>query len=139
MAKSIKKYCNYKSAVVILLLVSFNLVSFGKDINDCCKKQTAEKKSCCMKKNGSSENTQKKSGCGTKDKKDCEKSLMDKKESKNEGTVNESKNINTETKISFNDSVTEYKLNQSVKSYFLNKYPPGIRSKLFLNISSLLI
>jgi hypothetical protein len=128
--------------VVILLLVSFNLVSFGKDINDCCKKQKVEKKSCCSKKvekTCSSSDSQKKQGCGNKDKKDCNKCNLEKNDSKNEGTVNESKNIRTETGIPVNESVSGIYTTQITKSYFLNKYPPGIRSKLFLNISSLLI
>jgi hypothetical protein len=139
---SFRKYCSLKSAVVILLLLSFNLVSFGRDINDCCKKQTVEKKSCCTKKvekTCSSHETGKKSCGGNNGKNDCSKCNLDKNGTKHEGTVNETKNINTEIKISVIEFVSENIINQITKSYFLDKYPPGIKSKLYINISSLLI
>lgn len=138
----IKKYCSIKALTVVLLLLSFNLVSFGQDIHNClCSKtQTVEKKqSCCSKEK--KESSEKKC-CAPKEKqesKSCNTGKIESKAQKDEGTLNESKLTKQEAKIIVQESI-DASIN---KITHLNSYrsdnSPGIRSKVFLDISNLRI
>ena len=138
----IKKYCSAKTLTVILLLLSFNLVSFGQDIHNCLcgKSQTvAKKQSCCSKEK---QESSPKKCCAPKDKKDskgCNTGKIENKTQKDEGTLTETKLPKSESKILVYESV-DVSINQS---NHLNSYrsdnSPGIRAKVFLDISSLRI
>lgn len=138
----INKYCSAKTLTVILLLLSFNLVSFGQDINNClCKKQTVESKTSCCKKEAKKEASPKKC-CAPKEEqgsKSCNTDKIETKAQKDEGTLNESKLPKLEAKIIVYESI-DASIN---KITHLNSYQsdnsPGIRSKVFLDISSLRI
>jgi hypothetical protein len=146
----IKKYCNAKTLTVVLLLLSFNLVSFGQDINNClCSKQKVESKhSCCQKetkKETKSCSTEKKAGdkCNMpkekKSEKDCKSCQIDKTVQKDEGTLNESKLPIPESKIIIQESLSStFNKTTNLKAYRSDN-SPGIRSKVFLDISSLRI
>jgi hypothetical protein len=125
-------------------------VSFGQDINNClCSKQKVESKhSCCQK-----ETKQETKSCSTekknndkcnmpeekKSEKDCKSCRIDKNVQKDEGTINESKLPKPEAKIIIQESLSsEFNKTTNLISY-RSDYPPGIRSKVFLDISSLRI
>ena len=145
MKKGIKKYCSFKAAVVLIILASFNLVTFGGDINDCLCKKKPEKKSCCTKKTeskcGDTKEADKKSCCETGNKTTCpdckfECSMND---SKKETAATENKNLKTEIKIYFSEYASFRRSENTPKYFQLSQSPPGVRSKLFLDISTLII
>ncbi len=138
----IKKYCNAKVLTVILLLLSFNLVSFGQDINNClCKKQSVESKHSCCKKEAKKETSSKKC-CAPKENqesKNCNTDKVDNKSQKDEGTLNESKLPKLEAKTIVQESLSStFNKTTNLKSYRSDN-SPGLRSKVFLDISSLRI
>ena len=146
----IKKYCNTKTLTIVLLLLSFNLVSFGQDINNClCSKQKVENKhSCCQKetkKETKSCSTEKKNNdnCNMpvekKSGKDCKSCQIDKTVRKDEGTINESKLPKPESKVIIQESLSST-FNKTTNLYsYRSDNSPGIRSKVFLDISRLRI
>jgi hypothetical protein len=116
-------------------------VSFGQDINNClCKKQTVEnKKSCCKTEK---KETSSKKCCAPKEKQEsrsCNTDKIDSKVQKDVGTLNESKLPKLEAKTVIQESLSS----AFNKSTNLNSYrsdnSPGIRLKVFLDISSLRI
>ncbi len=145
MKKGIKKYCSFKAAVVLMILASFNLVTFGSDINDCLCKRKAEKKSCCSKnmesKCGDNKDADKKSCCKSGSESTCPdcKFECNMNESKKETAATENKNLKTEIKIYFSEYVSFRRNENTPKHFQLNQSPPGVRSKLFLDISTLII
>jgi hypothetical protein len=125
-------------------------VSFGQDIQNClCAKQKVESKhSCCQKetkkeikscnteKNGNDKcnmPVEKKSG------KDCKSCQIDKNAQKDEGTINESKLPKPEAKIIIQESVSSTFNNTTNLNSYRSDNSPGIRSKVFLEISRLRI
>jgi len=143
--KGIKKYCSFKAAVVLVILASFNLVTFGSDINDCLCKRKAEKKSCCTKKMeskcGDNKEADKKSCCKTGSKTTCPdcKFECNMNDNKKETAATENKNIKTEIKIYFSEHAMFKRIENTPKYFQLSQSPPGVRSKLFLDISTLII
>ncbi len=128
----------------MLLLVSFNLVTFGNEINDCLCKKKVEKKSCCTKKveTGCSDKKDSGKSCCKKDgKKECPSCKMDNfnGDNRNEGTVSQNNTSKTEIKPVFSESLSDGNSTQTSKYFILKKSPPGVRSKLFLDISTLII
>ncbi len=142
----IKKYCNTKTLTILLLLLSFNLVSFGQDINNClCNPQKVEKKhSCCKKESKGCASEQKDADkCSTnkekKSEKDCKSCQIDKNVRKEEGTLNESKLPKPESKVMIHESFSlSFNKTTNLNTYRSDN-SPGIRSKVFLDISSLRI
>jgi hypothetical protein len=138
----IKKYCNAKTLTVVLLLLSFNLVSFGQDINNClCKKQKVESKQSCCKKEAKKETSAKKC-CApkeTQDSKSCNKDKVDNKSQKDEGTLNERKLPKLEAKTIIHESLSSTFNKPTNLNSYRSDNSPGIRSKVFLDISSLRI
>ena len=138
----IKKYCNAKTLTVVLLLLSFNLVSFGQDINNClCKKSTVESKQSCCKKEVKMESSSKKC-CAPKENqesKGCGTDKIDSKVQKDVGTLTESKLPKLEAKTVIQESLSSaFNKTTNLNSYQSDN-SPGIRSKVFLDISSLRI
>jgi len=130
----IKKYCTVKTLTIVILLLSFNLVSFGQDLQNCfCKNQKVESKHSCCKKEDKGSSSEKKENNG------CKSRNFDKNVQKDEGTINESKFSTRESKVVVQESIntafnktTNQKTYQSVNSR-------GVRSKVFLDLSSLRI
>ncbi|MCE1165666.1 MAG: hypothetical protein LWX07_09725 [Bacteroidetes bacterium] len=139
-----RKYCTFKFTAVILLLVSFNLVTFGNEINDCLCKKKVEKKSCCTKKtetNCAEKKETEKSCCKKDGKKECPSCKMDNfnGENRNEGTVIPGNSVKTEVNNITTENLFNDQTSQTSKYFLLKKSPPGVRSKLFLDISTLII
>lgn len=120
----------------MLLLVSFNIVSFGRDIHTCLCKPEVEKvkHSCCSKKTESNTKSCKKD---SNEKSDCDNCKIVKKVNKNEATISESKVIKTEVKVLNTDyTLNLYKSTNSNQDIVLNI---STIPKLYLSISSLRI
>jgi len=142
----IRKYCTVKTLIVVVLLLSFNIVSFGRDINKCVgnPKKIENKSSCCKKES---------KGCGS-EKKDVEKSnpsgerksgkgcnscKIDNDIQKPEGTINESKLSTLDEKTVLQESQIPL-INQNIyQNTYQSESPPGIRHKLYIDISCLRI
>ena len=138
------KYCRIKTVTVIVILLSFNLVSFGQDIHNCLcmpeKPKVEEKKSCCSKEEEPVVNKDADDCCATNDSSscdDCKTCSFEKKVEKEQGTINDSKITKTEIKVTLIESQNLYH-NTTLKSYQSDN-SPGTRSKVFLEVSNLRI
>ena len=130
----IKKYCTAKTLTVVILLFSFNLVSFGQDLQNCfCKNQKVESKhSCCKKENkGSSSEKKENNGCKSRN--------FDKNVQKDEGTINESKLSTRVSKVIVQELINTTFYNTTNQKIYRSDNSPGLRSKVFLDLSSLRI
>ena len=144
MKRIFNKYCSIKTITVAIILLSFNLVSFGQDIHNCLcapeKPKVEEKKSCCSKEE---EPTVKKeaddccSANGASSCDDCQTCCFEKKVEKEQGTLNENKITKTEVKVIVKESQSLF-YNTTLKSYRSDN-SPGIRTKVFLEVSNLRI
>jgi len=138
----IKKYCNTKTLTIVLLLLSFNLVSFGQDIQNClCAKQKVESKHSCCKKEAKKESSSNKC-CAPKEKqesKSCNTDKVDNKSQKDEGTLNESKLPKLEAKTIIQESLSSTFNKSTNQNAYRSDNSPGIRAKVFLDISNLRI
>jgi hypothetical protein len=139
------KYWNFRTAVVLFLLVSFNLVLLGRDLHNCiCNPVKAEvKKSCCKKEQTATQKNETKSCCSKdKNKKHncdkCSSCKFDSREAKNEKIIYDDKITNEITKT----EKTDYTIH-NIKPYshtnFTQERLNVNSSKLFLSISNLRI
>jgi hypothetical protein len=139
------KYWNFRTAVVLFLLVSFNLVLLGRELHDCiCSPVKAEvKKSCCKKEQTATQKNETKSCCSKEKTKkhDCSKCSsckFDSREAKNDKVIYDDKITNEITNIEKTDysilNIKPYSHTNFIQER-LNIYSP----KLFLSISSLRI
>ncbi|MFA7359977.1 MAG: hypothetical protein WC139_02970 [Candidatus Kapaibacterium sp.] len=144
MKKIFNKYCSIKTITVVVILLSFNLVSFGQDIHNCLcapeKPKVEEKKSCCSKEEESTAKEDTDDCCsanGASSCDDCQTCSFEKKVEKEQGTLNENKITKAEAKVIVKESQNLF-YNTTIKSYRSDN-SPGIRTKVFLEVSNLRI
>ena len=144
MKRIFNKYCSIKTITVIVILLSFNFVSFGQDIHNCLcapeKPKVEEKKSCCSKEEEPAVKKEADDCCtATKSSScdDCKTCSFEKKVEKEQGTLNESKITKTEVKVIVKETQNLF-YNTTLKSYQSDD-SPGIRTKVFLEVSNLRI
>lgn len=126
-----------------MLLLSFNLVSFGQDIQNCCiseKPKVEEKKSCCSEEEEPIDIKEADDCCsanGSSSCDDCKTCSFEKKVEKEPGVLTESKITNIESKITVKVSQNIFN-NTTLKSYQSDN-SPGTWTKVFLEVSNLRI
>lgn len=141
----IKKYCSYKTITVVLLLLSFNVASFGQDIHNClCKPQKVEKKSCCSKEVNCPKDEVKEADDCCSDAQgglcnNCKTCSFEKTVEKEQGTIIESKLPKPDAKVIIQESLSSTFNKYTNLNSYRSDNSPGIRSKVFLDISSLRI
>lgn len=118
------KYRNTKKAIVILLFLSFNLVSAGRTLNSCiCQFGKAEtKKSCCKEDTKTCPIPEEKSCCKKPVKKDCDNCSsckFEKGEIKNDGLIIDDKIIENQ--------ITK----QEAPEYILHNIVPASNPNIF--------
>lgn len=138
------KYLKARTAIVLFLLVSFNIVLVGRDLHNCiCHTEKAEtKKSCCAKEENACENPAKKSCCSKTAEKECDNCSSCKFEkggSDNDGLISDDKIVKTEIKKSVKTEYTSKNTNQNTEIIYSRERADLFSSKLFLSISSLRI
>jgi len=139
------KYCRIKTITVIVILLSFNLVSFGQDIHNCLckpeKQKVEEKKSCCSKEEEEPILNKEADDCcsanGSSSCDDCKTCSIEKQVEKEQSVLNENKITKIETKVIVKVSQNLFN-NTTLKSYQSDN-SPGIRTKVFLEVSNLRI
>ncbi len=138
------KYCSIKTITVLVILLSFNLVSFGQDLHNCLcapeKPKVEEKKSCCSKEEEPAITKEADDCCsvnGASSCDDCQTCSFEKKVEKEQGALNENKIAKTEIKTIVKESQNLFS-NTTIKSYRSDN-SPGIRTKVFLEVSNLRI
>lgn len=144
MKKIFNKYCSIKTITVVVILLSFNLVSFGQDIHNCLcspeKPKVEEKKSCCSKEEEPAVKKEAADCCSADDRSscdDCQTCSFEKKVEKEQGTLIENKITKAEVKVIVKESQNLF-YNTTIKSYRSDN-SPGIRTKVFLEVSNLRI
>lgn len=127
-----------------MLLLSFNFVSFGQDIHNCLcapeKPKVEEKKSCCSKEEETKVTKEADDCCSTNGASscdDCKTCSFEKKVEKEQGTLNENKITKTEVKTTVKESQNLF-YNTTLNTYRSDN-SPGIRTKVFLEVSNLRI
>lgn len=140
----INKYSRLKLITTIMLLLSFNFVSFGQDIHNCLcapeKPKVEEKKSCCSKEEETKVTKEADDCCSTNGASscdDCKTCSFEKKVEKEQGTLNENKITKTEVKTTVKESQNLF-YNTTLNTYRSDN-SPGIRTKVFLEVSNLRI
>ena len=125
-------------------MLSFSLVSFGQDIHNCLcmpeKPKVEEKKSCCSKEEAPVVKKETDDCCSTNKASscdDCKTCSFEKKVEKEKGTLAENKITKTESKTIFKETQNLF-YNTTLKAYRSDN-SPGIRTKVFLEISNLRI
>lgn len=142
----LRKYCSIRILTVMFLLLSFNVASFGSDLHNClCKPEKVEKKkSCCSKENDecNDEAVKVKDDCcsdnGSSSCNDCKTCSFEKKVEKEQAALNESKITKTENKTILKELQNLFTNTITQKSYQSDN-SPGIRPKVFLDVSNLRI
>ena len=118
------KYRNIKKAVVILLFLSFNLVSAEGALNSCiCHFGKVEtKKTCCKEDSKTCQIPEEKPCCKKPVKKDCDNCSackFEKGETKNDGSINDDKIIENQIK------------KQEASEYILQNIKPASNTNIF--------
>lgn len=144
MKRIFNKYCSIKTITVVAILLSFNLVSFGQDLHNCLcapeKPKVEEKKSCCSKEEEPTVKKEADDCCSANNSSscdDCKTCSFEKKVEKEQGTLIENKITKAELKVIVKESQNLFYYT-TLKSYRSDN-SPGIRTKVFLEVSNLRI